>query len=254
MELGNGWRDQAPFPVKDPSDVAGYDSLPKVLRAQLVVQLTNGSSAVLSHTGDGLWTDAAGPVVADSVYNGEQYDGRVHREQQHWDLPVFDGALWSAAQKSTSPPQVLYAAAVLWCAAAAARWCCSGVLPLQDGAAVVWCDGSVFQGLMVAWNAPAVTIAQVRKPVKIWQPKQQPGDSNHLEHPAQHPASTPCLQLHPAHNACCCGLLLIKCLNAQARILCLRYLCCGFRGELGWCVSDFWHRRCIWPGFAAESW
>jgi len=28
---------------------------------------------------------------------------------------------------------------------------------------------------MVAWNAPAVTIAEVRKPLKIWQPKQQPG-------------------------------------------------------------------------------
>ena len=125
VELGNGWRDQAPFPVKDPSDVAGYGSSPKVLRAQLVVQLTNGSSAVLSHTGDGLWSGAAGPVMADSVYNGEQYDGRVHREQQHWDLPVFDGALWSAAQKSTLPPQVAYPAAVMWCAAG---WCCSDVV------------------------------------------------------------------------------------------------------------------------------
>jgi hypothetical protein len=33
------------------------------------------------------WTTAAGPVVADSVYDGETYDARL--EQSGWDSPGF---------------------------------------------------------------------------------------------------------------------------------------------------------------------
>ena len=68
IDLGHGWRDQSSFPDKDAGE-PGSDKIDRVLRAQLRV-----GGQVVSHTGDGKWQAAAGPVTFDSVYNGEHYD------------------------------------------------------------------------------------------------------------------------------------------------------------------------------------
>ena len=101
--LGHGWRARSPFNRKD-ADANADDPVDKVLRLQLRLTYTNGTSAVLSHTGDGSWTAAAGPTTADSVYDGETYDARL--EQPGWDAPGFKpAAAWAAAPANPKPPQ-----------------------------------------------------------------------------------------------------------------------------------------------------
>ncbi len=87
--LGHGWRD---FRRKDND---GCDATERVLRAQLRVTYADGTQAVATHTGDGGWATAAGPSVADSVYDGETYDARL--EQPGWDAAGFDASAWAAA-------------------------------------------------------------------------------------------------------------------------------------------------------------
>jgi alpha-L-rhamnosidase len=68
VELGQGWRNTSIFVHKD-KDI-GADTIQRVLRAQL---RTSPADKFLS-TGDATWTAAAGPVVEDSVYDGETFD------------------------------------------------------------------------------------------------------------------------------------------------------------------------------------
>eukprot|EP01062_Namystynia_karyoxenos_P058419 TRINITY_DN4996_c0_g1_i2.p1 TRINITY_DN4996_c0_g1~~TRINITY_DN4996_c0_g1_i2.p1 ORF type:complete len:1162 (+),score=273.79 TRINITY_DN4996_c0_g1_i2:93-3488(+) len=104
VALGNGWHDTKMFPRKDGGGEKEEDLTPRVLRAQLVAAFPNGSSAVLTRTGDAAWQSAAGPVVGDSVYNGESYDAR--REQSGWAAPGFSPATpWGAAPRASSPPR-----------------------------------------------------------------------------------------------------------------------------------------------------
>ena len=77
----------------------------RVLRFQLEVELANGSHfQVQSNTS---WKATNGPVVSDSVYNGEIYDAR--RETPGWDLAGFDDSRWSAAAGVPGPKGVLSA-------------------------------------------------------------------------------------------------------------------------------------------------
>lgn len=138
VELGHGWRDQQSFPIKDPTDMPGTGSISRVVRAIVIAQLANGTSQVVTHTGDGSWQASAGPVTADSVYNGEECDGRIALQQHGWDRPQPERQEttndWAQAPVSSAPPQ----------------------------------------GLMVPWMAPPVRIAEKISPVKIWKPKQHP--------------------------------------------------------------------------------
>jgi alpha-L-rhamnosidase len=85
--LGNGW----------------YKS--KALMFQLYVECEDGSQIEV-HS-DTSWKTAAGPIVEDSIYNGETYDARL--EQPSWDRPDFDDSSWKPAQKVKAPGGVLSA-------------------------------------------------------------------------------------------------------------------------------------------------
>src|SRR5579863_5291280 len=69
-----------------------YYSQPSLL-LQLKVELEDGKH--LSVVSDGAWKSAAGPIVTDSVYDGEVYDARL--ETPGWDRPGFDDSSWTGA-------------------------------------------------------------------------------------------------------------------------------------------------------------
>eukprot|EP01059_Diplonema_ambulator_P025061 TRINITY_DN42041_c0_g1_i1.p1 TRINITY_DN42041_c0_g1~~TRINITY_DN42041_c0_g1_i1.p1 ORF type:complete len:985 (+),score=274.39 TRINITY_DN42041_c0_g1_i1:1943-4897(+) len=98
VELGYGWRDTKAFTRHE--DQQG-DTTERVLRAILEVT-TNGNKTVLLTTTSSGWTTGAGPVVADSVYDGETYDAR--KEVPGWDLVGFNGG-WGPAPVVTDAPR-----------------------------------------------------------------------------------------------------------------------------------------------------
>ena len=146
VSLGYGWRDTNVFAVRDADSkdppclackrssrrhgspqVRDDDSKDRVgavarmLRAKVIATFNNGSTSVLTYTGDGTWQAAAGPSTADSVYNGESYDARIAAE-------LFDSDGRAAARSSS-------------------RWVPA---PRVDGPA----------GLMVPWSVPPVEVLE----------------------------------------------------------------------------------------------
>ena len=87
VTLGNGW----------------YKS--RALLFQLNVELEDGTAA--SVVSDTSWKGADGPILADSVYDGETYDAR--RETPGWERPGFDDTAWPAAEAVKGPAGVLSA-------------------------------------------------------------------------------------------------------------------------------------------------
>ena len=87
VNLGNGW----------------YKS--RALLFQLNVELEDGTAA--SVVSDTSWKGADGPILADSVYDGETYD--AHRETPGWERPGFDDTAWPAAEAVKGPAGVLSA-------------------------------------------------------------------------------------------------------------------------------------------------
>ncbi len=85
--LGNGW----------------FKS--RILLLQMNVELEDGS--VVSVVSDTTWKGADGPIVEDSIYNGESYDARL--ETPGWDRPGFDDASWKPAAAAKAPGGVLSA-------------------------------------------------------------------------------------------------------------------------------------------------
>ncbi|MEN6561123.1 MAG: family 78 glycoside hydrolase catalytic domain [Acidobacteriota bacterium] len=85
--LGNGW----------------YKS--RALLFQLNVELEDGTA--VSVVSDASWKAADGPILEDSVYNGESYDAR--RETPGWERPGFDDKGWAAAEAVKGPAGVLSA-------------------------------------------------------------------------------------------------------------------------------------------------
>lgn len=86
--LGGGWATLSP-----PHSFKGYYSKPALLM-QLNIELANGTH--VSIASDGTWKTTDGPIVRDSVYDGEVYDAR--RETPGWDRPGFDDSGWTPAQ------------------------------------------------------------------------------------------------------------------------------------------------------------
>jgi len=83
--LGNGW----------------YKS--RALLFELDVEFEDGTkTAVVSDT---TWKAGDGPIVGDSIYNGETYDARL--ETPGWDRPGFDDGAWRAAEGVEAPGGVL---------------------------------------------------------------------------------------------------------------------------------------------------
>jgi len=79
--LGSGW----------------YNS--KAFILQLHIQTENGEEVVILT--DNNWKTMSGPLVSDSLYDGEIYDARL--EIPGWDMPAFDDSGWAAAESAISP-------------------------------------------------------------------------------------------------------------------------------------------------------
>lgn len=85
--LGGGWATLSP-----PHSFKGYYLKPAFLM-QLNIELDNGTRVSVSS--DGTWKATQGPILSDSVYDGEVYDAR--RETPGWDMPGFDDSHWAVA-------------------------------------------------------------------------------------------------------------------------------------------------------------
>ena len=89
--LGGGWATLGER-FFDP-EVGPYYKAPALL-LQINIELEGGKT--VSVASDGTWKASKGPIVSDSVYDGEVYDAR--REMPGWDQPEFDDSRWSAAE------------------------------------------------------------------------------------------------------------------------------------------------------------
>jgi len=100
--LGGGWATLGRR-FFDP-EVGPYYKAPALL-LQVNIELEGGKT--VSVVSDGSWKATQGPVVSDSVYDGEVYDAR--REAPGWDHPGFDDSTWSAAQTTEGSKGILSA-------------------------------------------------------------------------------------------------------------------------------------------------
>ncbi len=95
---GLGWRS-----LREAEDGVGWgDSL---FALQLMVEYTDGTEEWLySHPDE--WRFATdGPVVYNSIYNGETYDARL--EKSGWDMPGYNAAGWQDTVEKEPPEGVL---------------------------------------------------------------------------------------------------------------------------------------------------
>ncbi len=85
--IGGGWATLSP-----PHSFKGYYSAPALL-LQLNIDLAGGARVSIST--DGTWKVTNGPILSDSVYDGEVYDARG--ETPGWDRPSYDDSHWRSA-------------------------------------------------------------------------------------------------------------------------------------------------------------
>ncbi|MGH9446228.1 MAG: family 78 glycoside hydrolase catalytic domain, partial [Terriglobia bacterium] len=97
--LGGGWAT-----LTNGNSFHGYYSRPALL-LQMNVEMQDGHTFSLAS--DGSWKVTQGPIVENSVYNGEVYDAQ--RETPGWDRPGYDDALWTSAQVVTGSDGALSA-------------------------------------------------------------------------------------------------------------------------------------------------
>ena len=77
----------------------------RALRIEIHAELEGGQSVDVAT--DGMWKTMPGPILSDSVYNGEVYDARL--ETPGWDRAGFDDAHWKPASVIEGPKGVLSA-------------------------------------------------------------------------------------------------------------------------------------------------
>jgi alpha-L-rhamnosidase len=77
----------------------------RALLLQLNIEMEDGTTTNV--VSDASWKAADGPIVADSIYNGETYDAR--RETAGWERPGYDDKDWPAAEAVKGPAGVLSA-------------------------------------------------------------------------------------------------------------------------------------------------
>jgi alpha-L-rhamnosidase len=66
------------------------------LLAQLEVQYADGSSERIVTDDSQTWRAATGPILMNSIYDGETYDARL--EHSEWTMPGFDDSSWSGVR------------------------------------------------------------------------------------------------------------------------------------------------------------
>jgi alpha-L-rhamnosidase len=96
--LGGGWA------TLENRGFKPYYPSPALL-LQLNVESEGGRQ--VSIASDGSWKAAQGPILSDSVYNGEVYDAR--RETPGWDRPGFDDSTWKSVAVTAGSQGVLSA-------------------------------------------------------------------------------------------------------------------------------------------------
>jgi len=89
--LGGGWATLAGKPSTYP--FPPYYSSPALL-LQVNIELEGGKKVTV--VSDPSWKTTGGPIVSDSVYDGEVYDSRL--EIPGWDQPGFDASRWDPAK------------------------------------------------------------------------------------------------------------------------------------------------------------
>jgi alpha-L-rhamnosidase len=99
--LGNGWYNMFT------KDVWGYDHAPwrgePVLLAQLEIIFEDGSHQTI--VSDQSWKVAPGPIVFNSIRQGESYDAT--KETKGWDRPGFDDRQWYQPEEVNGPGGIL---------------------------------------------------------------------------------------------------------------------------------------------------
>jgi alpha-L-rhamnosidase len=71
----------------------------RLLKLQLNIELENGNKMTVFS--DPSWKQINGPIIQDSIYNGEVYDARL--ETPGWDSPGFDDSAWTAVETGIVP-------------------------------------------------------------------------------------------------------------------------------------------------------
>ena len=77
----------------------------RALLFQLTIELEAGEKVVIRS--DTSWKAKDGPVVSDSIYDGEVYDARL--ETPGWDMAGYDDSQWSKAESVQGPKGMLSA-------------------------------------------------------------------------------------------------------------------------------------------------
>jgi alpha-L-rhamnosidase len=88
--LGGGWA------TERAGNIPPYYKSPALL-FQMSIQLADGKTVSISS--DTSWKTAPGPVVSNSVYDGDIYDARL--AQPGWDRPGFNDSGWAPTQQET---------------------------------------------------------------------------------------------------------------------------------------------------------
>jgi alpha-L-rhamnosidase len=95
--LGNGWYNMHTRCVWD-FYKAPWRDRPTML-CQLEVKFTDGSSKII--TSDSAWKVSTGPIVFESIRNGESYDARL--EKPGWNTADYNDTAWAAAHIVPGP-------------------------------------------------------------------------------------------------------------------------------------------------------
>ncbi len=95
--LGNGWYNHQSMGVWNFHN-APWRGRPS-FRMDLLVRYADGTEQVFAT--DGSWRTSTGPLVANSIYTGEQYDAR--REMAGWNSTGFDDSGWQKVETVTAP-------------------------------------------------------------------------------------------------------------------------------------------------------
>jgi len=95
--LGNGWYNMHTRAVWD-FDKAPWRDRP-VLRCQLEMTFDDASTRTVAS--DATWRVSTGPIIFDSIRNGETYDARL--EKAGWDAAEFNDINWPLAEADSGP-------------------------------------------------------------------------------------------------------------------------------------------------------
>ena len=104
--LGNGWYNHQSTAVWYFHE-ASWRARPKFCM-DLRLAYEDGSVEIIST--DNSWKTSQSPVIFNSIYTAEHYDGQL--EQPGWDTPGFDATAWKSAENTPAPSQNITAQAL----------------------------------------------------------------------------------------------------------------------------------------------